>query len=86
MATGSRDCSPKQRTTMSIGKTNTSSVSSLDSQQSGSPTITGGSPTKLSLFSMSTGSPTLPTGCIPSRQRSLRDRLREGITGGLSWQ
>lgn len=73
MATGSRECSPKQRSFVNIGKTSTSSINSLDSQRSASPT--------------SSSTTTLPTGgSIPSRQRSLRDRLREGITGGLSWQ
>lgn len=72
MATGSRECSPKQRSFVNIGKTSTTSINSLDSQRSASPT--------------SSSTTTLPTGSIPSRQRSLRDRLREGITGGLSWQ
>lgn len=99
MAAPSRDCSPKQRSFVDIphNKTNykTSSAlstthSSIDSQHStsGSPTVSSsGSPTTLSIHShMATGIPTLPTGSGPSRQRSLRDRLREGITGSFTWQ
>lgn len=46
------------------------------------------SPTKFfsSSPSETSGQHIVMTGSTPSRQRSLRDRLREGISTSLSWQ
>lgn len=95
MATSSsRDCSPKQRSIVDIPKNVNKPPLATGSHESisGSPTLslTSGSPTTLSIqnsSNMSRGSPTLPPiGSGPSRQRSLRDRLKDGITGSFTWQ
>jgi hypothetical protein len=82
----SRDNSPKQRSPLNK---NNFSFKSASSQSSIPESQQHLSPTKLlNLSSSSTSSNENlgPLGPGPSRQRSLRDRLREGITGGLSWQ
>lgn len=69
----------------------TDDIPSMQAQHSPSSTNSG-SPSALSILSnISLTSPRTPkgqepTGSIPSRQRSLRDRLKEGFTGSFTWQ
>ncbi|XP_037027042.1 oxidation resistance protein 1 isoform X13 [Bradysia coprophila] len=97
MASPSRDCSsPKQRSHVSSGtqsnkqmmRSTAPMATSTDSNSSGSLNLSG-SPTTLSIHNNGNrgGNTSLPPiGSGPSRQRSLRDRLKEGITGSFTWQ
>lgn len=101
MASPSRDCSsPKQRSLVNISSSGAQQnkqiimrssaplATSTDSNSSGSINLSG-SPTTLSIHNnMNRGGNTSlpPIGSGPSRQRSLRDRLKDGITGSFTWQ
>ncbi|KAJ6636790.1 hypothetical protein Bhyg_15385 [Pseudolycoriella hygida] len=97
MASSSRDCSsPKQRSLINISsagvqqnkqmmRSTAPMATSTDSNSSGSLNLSiSGSPTTL-LIQSSGNSSLPPIGSGPSRQRSLRDRLKEGITGSFTW-
>ena len=91
----SRDCSPKQGNSSHIKQI--SPKDQFDISSKGSPTVCVSGETTTNNHppfninshraGTNTSSPTLPPiGSGPSRQRSLRDRLKEGITGSFSWQ
>ncbi|GAB0093028.1 uncharacterized protein DMENIID0001_080800 [Sergentomyia squamirostris] len=89
MATPSRENSVKQHQRSACKP---AAIPTHSQDGSGTGTPISGSPTTISISNAPPhhrGSPTLPplsAGSGPSRQRSLRDRLKEGITGSFTWQ